>query len=149
MTVRKQKKVRKLRGSRTHSWGHPKKHRGSGSRGGVGKAGVGKKGSHKKTYYYNLGEGFVGYKKGFTNPTKNNSVMAINLETIENNIPRYIEQKIATESKGIVELDLNQTGYNKVLGSGTIRAKLKIKAKSFSAKAIEKIKAAGGEAITE
>ena len=38
-------------------------------------------------------------------------------------------------------------GFNKVLGSGAITQKYKITASYFSAKASEKIQAAGGEAI--
>ena len=36
MVVRREKRVRKLRGSKTHGWGSKKKHRGGGSRGGRG-----------------------------------------------------------------------------------------------------------------
>lgn len=147
MTARRNKKVRKQRGFRTYGWGHPKKHRGSGSRGGVGKAGRGKKGSHKKTLYYNLGYGYVGWKSGFTNPTGSSSVKTINLKEIENNLHNYVEKKIAKETKGIIELDVSQLGCQKVLGSGNLKTKMKITAKSFSSGAAEKIKAAGGETV--
>ena len=40
-------------------------------------------------------------------------------------------------------------GFNKVLGTGVVSKRLKISCPFFSAGAVEKIKAAGGEVISE
>ena len=45
MVFKSRSKVQKQRGKRTHGWGHGKKHRGAGNRGGRGKAGLGKRSS--------------------------------------------------------------------------------------------------------
>ena len=71
------------------------------------------------------------------------------MKDIEHNLPKYIHDKLAHEKQGVVELDMNKIGYEKVLGSGKLHAKIKITAKSFSANAVEKIKAAGGEAVIQ
>ena len=49
MKLKKTKKAKGLRGSKTHGWGAKKKHMGSGHRGGFGMAGTGKRADQKKT----------------------------------------------------------------------------------------------------
>ena len=49
---------------------------------------------------------------------------------------------------GKTELNLRKLGYGKLLGSGKITLKLKIQVDSYSARAEEKIKAAGGELVS-
>ena len=66
MVVRRAKKIRKKRGSRTCGYGITKKHRGAGSRGGRGKAGLLK---HKKTWMIKYDPDHFG-KKGFKVPVK-------------------------------------------------------------------------------
>jgi len=44
-------------------------------------------------------------------------------------------------------IDLEKEGFDKLLGSGIINTKLKIKVNSASGKAVEKIKEKGGEVI--
>ncbi len=43
-----QKKNKRQRGLSSHGWGHKKKHRGAGNRGGKGMAGTGKRADTKK-----------------------------------------------------------------------------------------------------
>ena len=82
MTVNTHKKARKLRGSRTHGWGSPKKHRGAGSRGGVGMAGSGKKGQQKLNRLKKLDYKKIG-KTQFKRPLKTIiNDKTINLSTI-------------------------------------------------------------------
>lgn len=145
MVVHRRKKVEKRRGSRTHGWGSPKKHRGKGSRGGKGKAGGGKKGQQKLSKIYAYGLERIG-KHGFV-PKIRKVEKEINLRDLELMTESLIEKKIAKKTGNVVELDVGELGYTKVLGSGKIKTKFKIKAKRFSANAIEKIKQAGGEAI--
>jgi len=130
MVVRKKKKFRKFRGKRSYGYGSHKKHRGGGSRGGRGKAGMHK---HKWSYTVKYEPDHFGKRK-FKRPISvAKKVKAINLRQLE---------AVAAGKKKIV---LAELGYNKVLGSGKIKAGLEIVAESFSKKAIEKIEAAGGK----
>jgi large subunit ribosomal protein L15 len=129
------KKVVKQRGGKTHGWGSKKKHRGAGSRGGRGRAGITK---HKKLYWKKRGiqVGKKGHKSMRQRGLKP-SVRSINLRDLE---------KLAPGSKEII---LREFGYDKVIGTGEIRSPLKVIAKGFSARAMEKIEAAKGQAIKD
>ncbi|MBU1245603.1 MAG: uL15 family ribosomal protein [Nanoarchaeota archaeon] len=130
MTANKEKKNVKQRGGHTHGWGHKKKHRGAGSRGGRGMAGSGKRADQNKMRVLKqFGTKYFG-KHGFKSK-KQFTLKSINLYEIE---------KLG---KDIVELK----GY-KVLGTGNLTKKIKITANKFSKKALEKIKKTGGEAVT-
>jgi large subunit ribosomal protein L15 len=145
MVVNKRKKNRKLRGSRTYGWGSPKKHRGKGSRGGVGKSGMGKRGQHKMSLLNSLGIKNLG-SHGFVRPRQEAFIeRAINLVAIEANVEKWLGKKIAVEEKGIIIVDVEKIGFDKVLGSGNISRKMVIKAPKFSAGAKKKIEAAGGK----
>ncbi len=121
-------KTRKKRASRTYGWGGGKKHRGAGSRGGRGKAGSGKRGQQRETKYLAKHIKMVG-KHGFKSHIKRLKI--INVSEIS---------KLAKNN----EVDI--TNY-KLLGSGNISEKLKVKVKQYTKKAEEKIKAAGGEIV--
>jgi len=119
-------KIRKHRG-RKDCGGHKKKRRGAGNRGGRGGAGLSK---HKYTWVVKNDP------KHFSKPSmkpKRGKASVINLSQIENIIIK----------EGKTELDLSEY---KILGSGTITKPITVKALSFSKKALEKIKAAGGKA---
>jgi large subunit ribosomal protein L15 len=73
-------------------------------------------------------------KKGFSSHHK--KTKAINVGDLA---------KLATENG---ELNLRKLGYNKLLGTGRISLKLTINVENYSARAEEKIKAAGGEIIS-
>ena len=49
MLRNKRSKSHRMRGTSSHGWGHKKKHRGAGHRGGIGMSGSGKRGDAKKT----------------------------------------------------------------------------------------------------
>lgn len=127
----KDKKTRKMRGSRTCGYGMGKKHRGAGSRGGRGKAGVGKRGQQKKTFYFAKGIKPIGGKKSMKR--KAEKLKIINIGELS---------KLA--EKGIVDLK----DY-KLLGAGEIKEKLKVKVKHISKKAKEKLEKAGGELLQQ
>ena len=129
MVVNKRKKVGKYRAHTTHGGGHRKKRRGAGSRGGRGRAGTGKRAGQKKAGMPpQLGA------KGFSSHHK--KVKKINVDQLP---------KLAA---GKNEVDLTKLGYGKLLGSGKISVKLKVYVKSYSARAEEKIKSAGGELVS-
>ncbi len=131
---KKRKKVVKMRGSKTHGYGSKKKHRGAGHRGGRGRAGSFK---HKKLMLIKRGE--LVRKKGFKSLEQKGikkGLTSINLRDLI---------KLVGDSK---EIDVSSLGYDKVLGKGNIDKPLTVKAKFFSAKAVEKIEKAGGKAIT-
>ena len=149
MVVNKTKKNRAMRGSRTHGWGSPKKHRGKGSRGGVGKSGMGKRGQHKMSLLNSLGIKNLG-SHGFVRPRQETfEDREINLMAIEANINKWLAKKIASDEKGIIIIDVEKAGFTKVLGAGNISRKMHIKSKKFSAGAKAKIEAAGGVAEGE
>lgn len=131
---RKRKKVAKLRGSKTHGWGHKKKHRGKGSRGGRGYAGSFK---HRKLYIKKYEPDHMG-SRGFT-PLRRKypkmEIKAVDLDFIE-------------KLKDKNEVDLSVLGYNKVLGSGNLSRPVIVRADFFSKKAREKIESAGGKAVS-
>ncbi len=127
MVVNKRKKNSRQRGSHTHGWGSKKKHRGAGNRGGRGMAGTGKRADQLKTKFWT--EKYFG-KTGFISRTRKKTA-AINLS--------MLPQKS--------EINLAELGYNKLLGSGRISRKVVVHVESASAKAIEKIKQAGGSVI--
>ena len=139
MVVNKRKKFSRQRGHHTHGWGSKKKHRGAGNRGGRGMAGTGKRGDALKTLYWKDKKYFG--KHGFKKKGVKKEVKVINIGDIEENLNRFLEKGDA--------IDLGGFGYNKLLGKGRIRSKLKIKVDSASSKAVEKIKKAGGEVVLE
>ncbi len=129
MVLRLKKKSRKFLGSRSWGGGNIKNRRGSGDRGGTGRGG--KKGKFTHTVVY---EKDSIRKVGFS-PWRKKNYSEINLEDISRNIDNL--------KKGN---EITLRGY-KVLSRGQLSQPVKISALSFSKKAEEKIKAAGGEAV--
>ncbi|MDI6720918.1 MAG: uL15 family ribosomal protein [Candidatus Aenigmarchaeota archaeon] len=130
MTVRFRKKITRQRGSTSHGWGSKKKHRGGGSRGGRGMAGRHK---HKYSYVVTKEPDYFGFR-GFTSRKKKGK--AINIDDM---------QKLSDETT----IDLKSLGYEKLLSRGRVERAVTVKAAKFSAKAKEKIEAAGGQIISE
>ncbi len=124
-------KTKKFRGSMTHGKGK-KGGRGAGLRGGRGNAGLCK---HKFMYmnkYMPDHFGVHGFKRpqGILKEDK-----TINVGDIEEKFP------------GKKIINLTEEGYDKLLGAGQIKNKLKITINNASEKAIDKIKKQGGEII--
>jgi ribosomal protein L15 len=118
-------------GNRRWGVGNIKNARGAGDRGGVGRRNAHKK--HNFTYLTAKHPEEIrkhGFTKWMPNRIKSVSLQSINAMLKKSNTN---------------EIELS--GY-KVLSNGTLEIPAKIKADSFSAKAIEKIKKANGEAIT-
>lgn len=146
MTVNRRKKVVKRRGGTTHGWGSMKKHRGAGNRGGRGMAGSGKRADQKKlSILKEYGTSYFG-KKGFFKHNKK-IVKAVNISYIEEQLPKLVAKKLASEEKGKFIIDLKNLGYDKLIGSGKVTKKFVVTAESASKKAVERIKKVGGEVI--
>lgn len=146
MVVKRNKKVKKYRGNKTHGWGSMKKHRGAGNRGGRGLAGTGKRAGHRVHWVIkNFGKGYLG-RKGFTSKSSK-LIRSINLKDIESKLETYLKNGLIKKESGALFIDLAKIGYDKILGSGTISNKYKIKARFVSKKAKEKIESLGGEIV--
>ena len=126
------------RGRGSHGWGERKKHKKKGHRGGKGMSGTGKRADQKKTLVIKLyGHKYFG-KQGITSRgTERDKRKRINLETIENNLSTY-------GKKSGDKWEINLESY-KILGTGTVRNKLIIKAKEASQSAKDKVEKSGGE----
>ncbi len=134
MVVRKRKKIRKMRGSRTQGYGSHKKHRGGGSRGGRGKAGMMK---HKKSWMLKHEPGHFG-KRGFkVPPGSKKQIKAITLKDVD----------VLAKKLNKTEIDISEFGYDKVLSTGKLTQPLTIKSKKFVDRAKKKIEEAGGKVI--
>ena len=88
--------------------------------------------------------GAHGFKRPQSVVSANNS---INLKTIEENADSWIAEGIATKKGKVVSVDLGEMGYDKLLGTGSTNQSYKITISAASAKAVEKIEAAGGEIL--
>jgi len=144
MTVKRRKKITKHRGSRTCGWGLV--HRGSGQKGGAGNAGTGKKANAKAPRAGLWTKQLMG-KHGFIHHGPCSTDTIINLRDLEDKLPAFLAGKLATETAGMMRIDLAKAGYTKVLGTGKVTRKWKITAQRASPDAVEKVKAAGGELL--
>jgi large subunit ribosomal protein L15 len=134
----KERKTRKMRGSRTHGYGRIGQHRDAGSKG------QRKVGRHKHLWSYvtTYEPDYFG-KKGFTSPQSlKRREKTINLLKLD-----QIAAKTPTE-KGEIHLDLTSLGYTKLLGTGKITKPLTITVPACSKTAAEKIKKVGGKIST-
>ncbi|MDO5850984.1 MAG: uL15 family ribosomal protein [Methanobacteriaceae archaeon] len=139
--IRKQRKIRKLRGSRSVGGGCTKKRRGAGHKGGRGQAGGNK---HHWTWMVINDPKHFG-KYGFKRPSKTiQEFKSINLDYIDNELNKLLNNNIATKENDEIIIDVTKMGYNKVLGSGNLTNAMTIKSPKFSKKAVEKIEAIGG-----
>ncbi len=148
MVVNKRQKSSRMRGAKTtHGFGAKKKHRGSGNRGGFGMAGSGKRADQKKpTILKKFGNDYYG-KHGFKLPFEvQKHVKAINLVDLQAKLGHYVTEKLVSKEGDSFVIDLEKLGYQKLLGKGDVRFKMKISAPSFSVNAKEKIEKAGGAA---
>lgn len=132
MPRRKERRIKSKRGTRRCGYGNVKNRRGAGCKGGVGGAGLSK---HKFTWVTKNDPGHFGVP-GFSRRNAEEAP-AINLYEINSMIEKgeikASGEKYSFEFKG------------KVLGTGSIRHPVSLKARSWSKKAEEKIKKAGGE----
>ncbi|MDD5649977.1 MAG: uL15 family ribosomal protein [Candidatus Nanoarchaeia archaeon] len=145
MVVHKRKKNTRQRASTTHGWGAKKRHRGAGSHGGVGMAGSGKRAHHKKILILKtFGQEYYG-RHGFTSINKRTRQVkkAINIVALQDNLSKFGKK----EGDHYI-INLRDLGYDKLIGTGNIKYKLKITCDFCSANAKEKIEKAGGEILS-
>jgi|TARA_Y100001936_G_scaffold118203_1_gene115679 large subunit ribosomal protein L15 len=88
--------------------------------------------------------GAHGFKRPQTVVMANN---AINLKVIEESAAEWVDQGNASKKGKVVSIDLKKMGYDKLLGTGVPSQAYKITISAASAKAVEKVEAAGGEVI--
>ena len=135
----KERKVRKMRGGRTHGYGRIGQHRGAGSRGHR------KVGRHKHLWSYvvKYEPDYFG-KHGFTSPQSlKRKENVINIAKLDE-----ISQLSTEKEKGKTHVNLTSLGYTKLLGTGKITKPLIVTVPACSKTAEEKIKKAGGQVLT-
>ena len=140
MLKHKKSKVKRMRGTSSHGWGHKKKHRGAGHRGGVGNAGTGARGDSKKpSILVKHGKKYYG-KKGFTSVHRRN-VKTLSLCFIENHFDELVESKVIVN--GVFDTTLLKV--DKVLGRGKLSHKVELVVREISANAKAAVEEAGGK----
>lgn len=166
MLNKKRTKISRQRGSSGHGWGHKKKHRGAGHRGGKGLAGTGARGDQRKSGVLSGATSFLKIvsaqkgvtlrslaknymhmgKKGFKSLNKiTNEVLSLNY--IEINFDKMIAMGlITTEKEGFV-FNATTAGYDKILGRGKFSKKLTIMVDQISEIAKQRVEEAGGKVI--
>ena len=136
----KERKTRKMRGSRTHGYGRIGQHRDAGSRGHR------KVGRHKHLWSYVTAHepNYFG-KHGFTSPRSlKNKEKVINLAKLDE-----ISTLSNEKEKGKIHVNLTNLGYTKLLGTGKITKPLTVTVPACSKTAEVKIKKAGGKVLTQ
>lgn len=143
MTVRRRRKLKKLRGRRTHGRGCVKRGRGSGER-----AGRGTSGGHKQKWSYVLRymPDYFG-KHGFVRHNRE-EVLALNVGDIDEIIEKLAEDGVASVEGSVYKVDLSKLGVSKVLGKGKVTRPMEVSAEAFSESAKKKLEEAGGKAVS-
>lgn len=140
----KRKKTRKQRGTRTYGWGAGKKHRGAGSRGGKGMASTGKRAKSRKQAITSIKKYFG--KHGFTTKRRR-FVTSANIDYLESKGEYLLNNNKAEEKDGYFVIDLRNIGVDKLLSKGKPTRKYKITCVTATKRAIDAVKAAGGEVV--
>ncbi len=146
------KKVRKMRGTRTHGYGRVGQHRKAGQRAGKGKTTQWKK--SKKSYYLKQKE--LGFpdpdwdfgKRGFKRPQDINRIYrvnALNIKDLDSKIEDLTVKNVATKTGNTYTINLKDINIQKILGRGDINKKINLTVDKASKRAIEKIESAGGK----
>jgi len=166
MLTQKRKKNTRQRGLGSHGWGHKKKHRGAGHRGGIGLSGTGARADQKKSAVLSGASSFFKIlsaqkgvpirklvkkymhfgKKGFKSlNNKSNTVLSLN--HIENYFDKMVETGLIVKEKNEFVFDATANGYDKILGRTKISKKLTIICNEISAIAKQRLEEAGGKVI--
>ncbi|TKJ25572.1 MAG: 50S ribosomal protein L15 [Hadesarchaea archaeon B3_Hades] len=142
--VRRRRKVRKQRGTRTYGRGCSKRGRGAGEKGGRGLSG-----GHKQKWPYMLKHMPKHFgKHGFTRPlAARREISAINVGELDERLDELLQQGIAKREEERIVVDVKKLGFERVLGGGRVTHPLEIIAKEFVESAKRKLEEAGGKAI--
>lgn len=130
------RKVRRLRGSRTHGYGQIGQHRHSGKQGGHGAAGL-----HKHKWSWMIVNEPDHYGRDAFKPPGSHKVSKwMNVGELEG---------LATgASEGPVSVDLSSLGVEKLLGSGAVKRAFNVKVVAFTENAKKKLEEAGGKIVS-
>lgn len=142
MVVRRRRKVRRQRGTRTYGRGSVKRGRGSGEKGGKGLSG-----GHKQKWSHMLKydpEHFG--KHGFT-PVARVKVSAINVGELDEHLEDLVQRGAARREGEKIIVDAGKLGFGKVLGGGRVTRPIDVIARKFADSAKRKLEEAGGKAI--
>lgn len=107
-------------------------------------AGTGKRGDAKKPLIWDTD--YFG-KHGFTSHSGIGKIEKINVWEVDNLADKLVERKLAQKQGGMYVVDLNGLGCSKLLSAGKVTKKLRITADYASSRAVEKVRAAGGDVI--
>ena len=133
-------RTKKFRGYRTHGRGK-KSGRGAGIIGGHGQAGLGKT---KKIYMLKYDRNHFGHY-GFTRPPSQvEHKNTINVSELSEQVDRFVELGFGSKDGDVYNIDLSAANIQKLLGTGSISCKVNVTVDEASAKAVEKVEAAGG-----
>ncbi|RLE68141.1 MAG: 50S ribosomal protein L15 [Thermoprotei archaeon] len=142
MVVRRRKKSRYYRGSRTHGWGRVAQHRRSSRKGGRGRAGYHK---HLWTWVTAHAKEWFG-KHGFTrHPSLVTEWRVINVGELDEMADELVAKGVARVEEGRIVVDVRELGFNKLGGRGRVTRPLVVVAPRATGRAVEKLKAAGGD----
>jgi len=112
-------------------------------KGGKGKAGMHK---HKWTYVVKYEPEYFS-KKGFRCPTGIGELKTINVGELDEMVNKLVsESRLKKEGEKYI-VNLEELGYEKLLGEGKITRPLIVKAKLYSKNAQEKIQSLGGQLV--
>ena len=132
------RKTRKLRGSRTHGWGQVGQHRASGHKGGLGVSGQLK---HHFSSMLKYDPDHFGHDSTHP-PHPNITKKWTSVRDLDD-----LFSKIGNKEGEKKVIDLTKNGFDKLLGGGKISNAYTVKVKRFTASAEEKIKQVGGEVL--
>ena len=135
------RKNERHRGSRTHGRGK-KGGRGAGLRGGRGNAGLNKHNQLKVKIDNPRYFGRIGFKR---HPSLHDNKGTINVGNIQSDLPKYLKNGMAKKEGKNIVIDLTETDYGKLLGSGVIKSPVTIKIAEATQRAKDKVEAAGGK----
>lgn len=134
-------RTKRMRGKRTHGRGK-KAGRGKGKRGGHGQAGLLK---HKRKWMVKHDPDHFGARGFKRHPSLQREVRTLNLEGLQRSLDELSEAGFATPKEDGYAVDLTAAGVHKLLGRGRVDLPLTVTVAAASAKAVEKVKAAGGD----
>jgi large subunit ribosomal protein L15 len=129
------RKVRRLRGSRTHGYGQIGQHRHSGKQGGHGNAGLHK---HKWSWLTINDPDHFG-RDPFRPPSYHKASKWANVGDLSS------FAKDGGSKGGPVSIDLESMGVEKLLGSGDVTRAFNVKVSAYTERAKKKLEEAGGK----
>jgi large subunit ribosomal protein L15 len=135
------RKVRKLRGSRTHGYGQIGQHRHSGKQGGHGNAGL-----HKHKWSWLIINDPDHFRR---DPFKPPSWHKVSKWTNVGELSSFASGAADGGAGGPVSIDLRSQGVEKLLGGGDVTRAYHVKVALYTERAKEKLEEAGGKILTE